>query len=297
MYRIIKLSKNEFNTIIANTAMKNGMNTAIVEKDLWVCITLDFLFHHSKWKNNFAFKGGTCLSKAYKIINRFSEDIDLILDWRILGYKIEEPWEERSNTKQLKFIEESRDRLFAFLKDEFLPDFKSGMSQFLGINCDAYIDEEDLGTVVFAYPRSFSDASILNVIRLEIGVLASWIPLKKAYVRSFVAEEYPNVISSPDVELLATTPERTFWEKATILHQEAFRPENSLIPNRYSRHYYDIYCMCKKGIKDTALKDPKLLEDVAEFKNKFYPRKWARYELARFGTIKLMPANHSVERL
>ena len=55
--------------------------------------------------------------------------------------------------------------------------------------------------------------------------------------------------------------------------------------------------MCKKGIKDTALKDPKLLEDVAEFKNKFYPRKWARYELARFGTIKLMPANHSVERL
>ena len=297
MYSIIKLPKDELNAIIANTAMKKGMNTAIVEKDLWVCITLDYLFHHSKWKDKFAFKGGTCLSKVYKIIERFSEDIDLILDWRVLGYTTTEPWEDRSNTKQLQFIEDSRDRLFKFLKEEFLPEFKNGMSQMLDINCDVYIDEDDLGTVVFAYPHSFSDNSILSTIRLEIGVLASWIPIKEASVKSFIAEEYPNIISSPEIKLLATTPERTFWEKATILHQEAFRPDGSLVPTRYSRHYYDIYCMCKNGIKDSALSDPKLLEDVAEFKNKFYPRKWARYDLARFGTIRLMPALHSVDRL
>ena len=297
MYGIIKLPKEELNTIIANTAAKKGMNTAIVEKDLWVCITLDYLFHHSKWKNEFAFKGGTCLSKVYKTIERFSEDIDLILDWRVLGYEIKEPWEDRSKTNQLKFIEESRERLFRFLREDFLPEFKNGMSQMLDINCDAYIEEKDLGTVVFAYPKSFSDESILSTIRLEIGVLASWIPLKKASVKSFIAEEYPTVISSTDIELLATTPERTFWEKATILHQEAFRPENSLVPSRYSRHYYDVYCMCKSGIKESALKEPKLLEDVAEFKSRFYPRGWARYDLARFGTIRLMPAVHSVNRL
>ncbi len=45
------------------------------------------------------FKGGTSLSKAFGLIERFSEDIDLILDWRLLGYGIDEPWEERSNTK------------------------------------------------------------------------------------------------------------------------------------------------------------------------------------------------------
>ena len=197
----------------------------------------------------------------------------------------------------MKFIEDSRDRLFSFLKNEFLPDFKSGLSQKLGINCDVYIDEDDLGTVVFAYPHSFLDNSILSVIRLEIGALASWIPLNKVTVKSFIAEEYPNVIFSPDIGLLATTPERTFWEKVTILHQEAFRPEGSLIPTRYSRHYYDIYCMCRNNVKEKALNDSKLLEDVALFKMKFYPRGWARYDLAKFGTIRLIPAEHSLERL
>ena len=72
MYSLLKLPKEELNTIIANTADRKDMNAAIVEKDLWVCITLDYLFHHSKWKNQFAFKGGTCLSKVYHFIERFS---------------------------------------------------------------------------------------------------------------------------------------------------------------------------------------------------------------------------------
>lgn len=150
VYKLIKLPKEELNAVIINTAAKKGINSAIVEKDLWVCITLDYLFHHSKWQNQFAFKGGTCLSKVYHLIERFSEDIDLILDWRVLGYGNNEPWEPRSNTKQLKFIEESKERLFSFLKDEFLHEFKNGMSQMLGIDCNAYIDDSDLGTVVFA---------------------------------------------------------------------------------------------------------------------------------------------------
>ena len=297
MYNLIKSSKEELNTAITNTAARKGMNTAIVEKDLWVCITLDYLFHHSKWKDQLAFKGGTCLSKVYHLIERFSEDVDLILDWRVLGYGSNELWEDRSKTKQLKLIEESKSRLFAFLKEEFLPEFKNGLSQMLGSNCDVFINEDDLGTVIFAYPHSFKDHSILSVIRLEISPLASWIPLSKATIKSFISEEYPNIVSSSEVELLATTPERTFWEKATILHQEAFRPENSLVPERYSRHYYDIYCMCKNDVKNAALKDSKLLEDVASFKEKFYPRGWARYDLAKFGTLRLMPAEHSLNRL
>lgn len=91
MHKLIKLPKEELNVVITNTAAKKGINSAIVEKDLWVCIALDFLFHHSKWQNQFAFKGGTCLSKVYHLIERFSEDIDLILDWRVLGYGNNEP--------------------------------------------------------------------------------------------------------------------------------------------------------------------------------------------------------------
>ena len=127
------------------------------------------------------------------------------------------------------------------------------MSQMLDINCDAFIDSNDLGTVIFRYPCSYSDNSILNSIRLEIGVLASWTPLIKANIKSFVAEEYPNSLLITSVRLLATTAERTFFEKITILHQEAFRPENSKVPSRYSRHYYDVYCMCRANVKEPSI--------------------------------------------
>ena len=72
------------------------LNDAIVEKDFWVCFTLDHLFHRCPWKDAITFKGGTSFSKAFNLISRFSEDIDLILDWRVLGYGKDEPWEKRS---------------------------------------------------------------------------------------------------------------------------------------------------------------------------------------------------------
>lgn len=100
MYNFAKLNDDERKIIFENSASKLGMNSAIVEKDFWVCYVLDYLFHKCKYKNSFAFKGGTCLSKVFNIIERFSEDIDLILDWEVLGYKRNEPWEVRSNEKQ-----------------------------------------------------------------------------------------------------------------------------------------------------------------------------------------------------
>ena len=86
MRNIARLSDNDRRELFRNTADKMGLNDAIVEKDFWVCFTLDFLFHRSPWKESITFKGGTSLSKAFHLISRFSEDIDLILDWRVLGY-------------------------------------------------------------------------------------------------------------------------------------------------------------------------------------------------------------------
>lgn len=85
------------------TAQAMRVHEAIVEKDFWVCWILDYLFHDSPWKDRLAFKGGTSLSKAYGAIERFSEDIDLILDWQLLGYAEEEVWKERSLNKQNAF--------------------------------------------------------------------------------------------------------------------------------------------------------------------------------------------------
>ena len=85
MYSIARLSEQEKRILFRNTAQKSGLIEAIVEKDFWVCIMLDYLFHRCQWKNSFTFKGGTSLSKCYGLINRFSEDIDLILDWRVMA--------------------------------------------------------------------------------------------------------------------------------------------------------------------------------------------------------------------
>lgn len=171
MYKIAKSKERE--ALFINTANKMGIDVAIVEKDFWVCLILDYLFQLSKWKSSFAFKGGTSLSKVYNLIERFSEDIDLILDWRVIGYEINEPWMERSNTKQQKFIEDSKTRLYKYLKNEFMPVFKSDMEKLLGQEVEIFIKEDDDGTVNFAYPSFFENDSILRVIRLEIGALSA----------------------------------------------------------------------------------------------------------------------------
>lgn len=295
MYQIA--INNEREELFINTAAKMGIDPAIVEKDFWVCLTLDYLFHHSKWKSAFAFKGGTSLSKAYNLIERFSEDIDLILDWRVIGYKKNEPWENRSNTKQQKFIIDSRERLFKFLSEEFLPEFKSDLENLLKQKLNIFISSDDVGTVNFEYPCFFKDDSILRIIRLEIGALAAWSPTQETTITPYVADCYPQIFEQKDTKIITTTAARTFWEKATILHQEAYRPLGSLIPARYSRHYYDVYCMANSKVKDDALALPELLTQVAEFKQKFYPRGWAKYELARIGTLKLYPAEHSIPEI
>ena len=297
MYKIAGVEPEEREILFQNTAFRKGMNAAIIEKDFWVCLTLDYLFHRCRWKDAFAFKGGTSLSKAYGLIDRFSEDIDLILDWRVIGYTVDEPWESRSNTRQLKFNEESEHRVFNFLRDVFLPVFRDEMSEAINAGVNVYIDQDDPGTVKFRYPRSFEDPSILQEIRLEIGTLAAWTPTQYAEIQSYAAECYPQVFTQPSTIILTTTAERTFWEKATILHQEAYRPEGSKLPNRYSRHYYDLYCMAHKGILEKAMQQPDLLVRVSEFKQKFYPRKWAKYEEARMGSLRLVPAVHSLPRL
>ena len=101
--------------------------------------------------------------------------------------------------------------------------------------------------------------------------------MKKIF--GFAAEEFPQLFDNPNCSVRAIDAERTFWEKATILHHESNRPENSIVPARYSRHYYDLYLMAaEESLRNIALENLNLLRSVVEFKNKFYPRGWAKYD-------------------
>ena len=292
MRNVARLSEDNRRALFRNTADKMGLNDAIVEKDFWVCFTLDYLFHRCPWKDAITFKGGTSLSKAFNLISRFSEDIDLILDWRVLGYGKDEPWEKRSNTKQDAFNKEANTRAEVFLAEQFCLAIREGLSQELGHEAQIYIDKANKQTVIFAYPHLFTNSATLQVIRLEIGALAAWTPAAPAWIEPYAATYYPKVFEQKNTEILTVAPERTFWEKATILHHEANRPEGSEMPPRYSRHYYDLYRMSMTPVKETAFAQLELLNTVVDFKMKFYPRAWARYQEATPGTFKLVPPEY-----
>ena len=280
MRRIARRNADDRTALFRNTAAKTGLSAAIVEKDFWVCWTLDQLFHRCPWSSSFVFKGGTSLSKGFDLIKRFSEDIDLILDWRILGYATDEPWRERSNTRQDAFNEEANHRAAAFLAGELLPRLSQAFSDELGTEAGLRIDPDDPQTVKFAYPRTDSDPSILQEIRMEIGALPAWTPSAPRPISPYAASVYGALFEAPSTSVPTVLPERSFWEKATILHREAFRAETGVVPARYSRHYYDLWSMSGSDVCEHALAQPELLAQVVRFKAKFYRCPWARYDLA-----------------
>ena len=161
MSKLLEISSEELELVIQNTSDKLKMSSAIVEKDLWVCLVLKYLFKDFKYKNAIVFKGGTSLSKVHKLIERFSEDIDLALDWEVLGYEKKEPYEDRSNTKQLKFNDKLNEDTKVFMRDEFLPILQNDFKEILkNKSYRFYIDEFDEQTICFDYPKNHKDSSI-----------------------------------------------------------------------------------------------------------------------------------------
>lgn len=276
------------------TAQAMRVHEAIVEKDFWVCWILDYLFQDSPWKDRMAFKGGTSLSKAYGAIERFSEDIDLILDWRLLGYSEDEAWEDRSPTKQDAFGKEANQRTAEFLARDFAPVLSRDLGGHLGGEIQVAVNGQD---VLIQYPKAFSLDAIHPQIRLEIGPLAAWIPNEERAIRSYAAERFPALFIQPHTTARTIVVERTFWEKATILHQEAHRGPEKLLPARYSRHYYDMYRLGCLPIRNEALAKMELLQEVVRFKMRFYRCPWAMYEEARPGSLRLLPPVHHVDEL
>lgn len=294
MSKLLKISSEELELVIQNTSDKLSMSKAIVEKDLWVCMILKYLFENFKYKDAIVFKGGTSLSKVYKLIERFSEDIDLALDWKVLGYKSEEPYKDRSNTKQLKFNDKLNEDTKGFLRDEFLPvlenDFKDALK---GKDYKFYIDEFDGQTICFDYPKNHKDSSIIQVIRLEIGSLAEPIPASRRKIKTYIEEVYPEVFDE-NIQVVAVDSLRTFYEKITILHREANRV-NGNYPTRYSRHFYDVYKILLTDIKEKSFDNLDLLKAVIEFKKKFYACNWAKYDDIMEGNIKLISSDEALE--
>ena len=106
MINLLNRSMEEITEVIEATSRKSGLASSIVEKDLWVCYILDYLFNRCDYKDYFEFKGGTSLSKAYDLIDRMSEDIDIVLNSEIIDFTFSKDLLNKSNNQKNKLVEE-----------------------------------------------------------------------------------------------------------------------------------------------------------------------------------------------
>ena len=290
MDKILKLTFQERSELFSEVASTKGLKPVLIEKDFWVCYILDKLFQSERLKDVILFKGGTSLSKVFSLIDRFSEDIDLILDWTELTD--ENPNDKRTNTQQNKFNEKLRILTADYLEKIIAPLLRD----ILGVEFKVKVEKETR-SINIQYPTKYKDQYVSSVICLEIGAIASWIPQVDYTIQSFAEEIFPDQFTGKKIKIKAIKAERTFWEKITILHREAYRQVGSFVPSRHSRHYYDVVLISKSSVKESAFKDLELLSDVVKFKDKFYHSAEARYDLAKLGTIKLMPPKHCIDTL
>ena len=295
MNRFLKLSGEEKREVFQAVSLSMGLRPDIVEKDFWVCFMLHHLFHDCKYKDAFVFKGGTSLSKAYHVIERFSEDIDIILDWRKIVSTEEDPWNDRSKTKQDQYNKLVNARAAVFYASDLVPCLNSELEEILGSGQWVAVDENDEMVINFYYPQLFEVEYLRDKVRLEIGPLAEWLPSHVTDIQSFVSEKFPQLFDRKVTEILTIDVERTFWEKLTILHKMANFPENKNLPPRYARHLYDVYCMTNSPVKEQAFARKELLEKDVIFKQKFYYAKSAHYETATLKEISLIPADHIMD--
>lgn len=206
----------------------------------------------------------------------------------------DEAYKNKSNTKQIFFNKNANERTAILLRDHWLPIIEFDFSKQLSEPFHLYVDENDLQTICFAYPRSFEDDSILQIIRLEIGALAETIPSVNGYINPYIADVYPMLFDTQPIKVLGVDISRTFYEKITILHREANRI-NGNYPERYSRHFYDLYQMIKKGIGAESLNKIEILRMVVHFKKKFYSCNWANYDDVLSGNCLLIPNEKALD--
>ena len=288
MDRVARLPARDRQDIFTEAAAQLGIRPTIIEKDFWVCFVLKLLLVRSSLGQSLVFKGGTSLSKVHGLIERFSEDIDLVLDWKLLGFGegLKDPMPNfDSHSKQDKFNKEMNSLAADYIAKTLCPQLDT-LVRNEKIGLSATIDEADRHVVNIRYPAAFTESYIRPKVRLEIGPLASCVPSSRYTIKPYAYEVLPKIFESPTCEVAAIAAERTFWEKATILHQEAHRP--ALIPPRSSRHYYDLYKLAVSPTRGVAFAQLDLLTHVVEFKQRFYPSAWARYDLAVPGTFKLL---------
>lgn len=293
----LSLSARERADVLLTVAAETGRSAVILEKDIWICWVLEGLFSMPD-AHPMAFKGGTSLSKVYRIIDRFSEDVDVTLDYRAFNDDFD-PFASGVSRSQIKrFSQRLRDLVAKYIREDVAPAL-SAAAQCLAIDGRCEIRVGDDGeTIRFVYPSAVENrySYIRSEVLLEFGGRNVINPNEQHVIVPDLAPMIPD-LDYPAAAVTVLSPARTFWEKATLVHVECHRHRFANQPERLSRHWFDLACLTEHEIGKAALSDRPLLEDVVRHKKVFFHAGYANYDQCLDGRMKLVPKDDELAHL
>jgi len=278
-----------------------GLQAFSVEKDFWVCWTLRELFTMPGVGEHLTFKGGTSLSKAWGLIERFSEDIDLIVDKDVLGFGSDaSPDQAPSNKQRRKRLEGLMDTCRTWVQGSLQPALADRIRAALereDWELEVDPDMPDGQCLLFHYPSVFPiDAAgyVPPRVKIELGARSDDWPAEQGMIVPYVLEQFPSLDSEGKFATRVLAAERTFWEKACLVHEETFRPADKPRKLRMARHYYDLWCLLRAGVGERALRDVALFRRVSEHRELYFRYSWVDYSTHKPGSFRLVPPSEQL---
>lgn len=263
MIAFLQYSEEQQRQAFLLTAQKKGLPEPIIEKDWWVSQVLNIVFN-LPIADQLVFKGGTSLSKAWNLIERFSEDIDLAVNPAYFGV---------TDSPTKKQIKQLRKRSSLFVAQELAALLTQALEE-AGIAslCRMEVQPDGEGDATYPEPRTISifyrslyteDALsyVRPVIKLEVGARSLIEPTEPFVCHSMVSEVLP-IEDYKRVSISAAAPQKTFLEKVFLLHELFSIDRDNLTANRRSRHLYDIERMMDKPFALVAVHDDELWEHI-----------------------------------
>ena len=251
-----------------NTAgINKGLPVEAIEKDWWITMVLKALFSTS-FAENMVFKGGTSLSKGWNLIERFSEDVDLAIDRTLFGYGGE------LTKKRIKYLRKASS---SYIRETVLTELIEQLSvlgidhQFYTITLqDPQITTNDPQIIILQYQSDYKRSPyITDVVKIEIGSRSMMEPYKLINMRSIIAEEFSDAyFTDTETPIPTVIPQRTFLEKAFLLHEEFQKPEGNIRIERMSRHLYDLERLMDTDFAREALNDISLYQSIIDHRSK-----------------------------
>ena len=290
-----ELTTAQQRTILEQTAIKQGLPKQAIEKDLWVTAILQILFS-LPCAEYFVFKGGTSLSKVWRMISRFSEDIDIAIDRTAFEL-------EGDLTK--KQVKKLRKASSLFVRDTLYLQLVEAVNQTsLKDLCQIEPEPDGEGDSTYPEPRSifiryksvFDDKLdyIPPIVKIELGARSLLEPYAETAITSMIEEALPSISTIiSDVMVKTAIAEKTFLEKAFLLH-ELFSVNCKVEARRRSRHIYDLYMMMQQGIAEKAIPNEELWQTIHHHRSTLTSMSGVDYSMDIRKNIQLIPPKESL---